>query len=165
MARFQQNADAAESILRRDSEYLLPVYARFPVVMERGEGVHLFDTSGNRYLDMMAGLGVNALGHAHPRMVAATADQASEDHPPVAAVLHALRRRTAERLCALSGMAGCLLLHRRSRGGRGCVEAGACLCAAELLRIGSFAWSRCSAAITAAPTDRDVCDRAGQVSR
>ena len=46
--------------------------------MERGEGVFLFDTAGNRYLDLMAGLGVNALGHAHPRMVAAVADQATK---------------------------------------------------------------------------------------
>lgn len=93
-------------MLARDGEWLLPVYARFPVVMERGEGVYLYDTSGNRYLDMMAGLGVNALGHAHPRMVQATADQASklvhlspQYCTPVAGEL-------AQRLCALSGMSG-----------------------------------------------------------
>ncbi len=105
MSRFQQNSQA-KPILRRDSEYLLPVYARFPVVMERGEGVHLFDTSGRRYLDMMAGLGVNALGHAHPRMVAATADQAAKivHLSPLYCAPHA--GELAERLCALSGMAG-----------------------------------------------------------
>lgn len=65
-------------VLRRDNEYLLPVYNRYQVVMDRGEGVYLFDTDGNRYLDLMAGLGVNALGHAHPRMVAAMADQAAK---------------------------------------------------------------------------------------
>ncbi len=93
-------------MLERDREWLLPVYARFPIVMERGEGVYLFDTSGNRYLDMMAGLGVNALGHAHPRMVRATADQARmlvhlspQYCTPYAGEL-------AERLCALSGMEG-----------------------------------------------------------
>ncbi len=93
-------------MLARDGEWLLPVYARFPVVMERGEGVYLYDTSGNRYLDMMAGLGVNALGHAHPRMVQATADQTSklvhlspQYCTPVAGEL-------AQRLCALSGMSG-----------------------------------------------------------
>ncbi len=105
MSRFHQDAPAAK-LLARDSEWLLPVYARFPVVMERGEGVYLFDTSGNRYLDMMAGLGVNALGHAHPRMVQATADQAGklvhlspQYCTPVAGEL-------AERLCMLSNMSG-----------------------------------------------------------
>ena len=66
MVDLRQNADA-RSILERDGEHLLPVYARYPVVMERGEGVDLFDSSGNRYLDLMASLGVDALGHAHPR--------------------------------------------------------------------------------------------------
>ena len=105
MARFGQNP-AAEAILRRDSESLLPVYARFPVVMERGEGVYLWDSSGNRYLDMMAGLGVNALGHAHPRMVRATADQAAKiiHLSPQYCAPHA--GELAERLCDLSGMAG-----------------------------------------------------------
>ncbi|GAA3764864.1 aspartate aminotransferase family protein [Terriglobus aquaticus] len=105
MNLFHQNSDA-ERMLERDREWLLPVYARFPIVMERGEGVYLFDTSGNRYLDMMAGLGVNALGHAHPRMVRATADQARmlvhlspQYCTPYAGEL-------AERLCALSGMEG-----------------------------------------------------------
>ena len=77
MVDLRQNAEA-RSILDRDGEYLLPVYARYPVVMERGEGVYLLDSSGNRYLDLMGGLGVNAVGHAHPRMVAAIADQAAK---------------------------------------------------------------------------------------
>ena len=105
MARFQQNSKA-EPVLRRDSEFLLPVYARFPVVMERGEGVHLFDSSGHRYLDMMAGLGVNALGHAHPRMVAATADQAAKIIHLSPQYCTPYAGELGERLCALSGMAG-----------------------------------------------------------
>ncbi len=77
MSFFHQD-DHAQHILDRDSAHLLPVYARFPVVMDHGKGVYLYDTSGNRYLDLMAGLGVNALGHAHPRMVAAMAGQAGQ---------------------------------------------------------------------------------------
>ncbi len=117
MVRFQQSP-AAEPVLRRDSEYLLPVYARFPVVMDRGEGVHLFDTSGNRYLDMMAGLGVNALGHAHPRMVAATADQAAKIIHLSPQYCTPYAGELAERLCALSGMAGVFF----STGGAEAVE-------------------------------------------
>jgi acetylornithine/N-succinyldiaminopimelate aminotransferase len=105
MARFHQNS-AAEVMLRRDSEYSLPVYARFPVVMERGEGVYLWDSSGNRYLDMMAGLGVNAVGHAHPRMVAAMADQAARIIHLSPQYVTPYAGELGERLCALSGMAG-----------------------------------------------------------
>jgi acetylornithine/succinyldiaminopimelate/putrescine aminotransferase len=104
--RAQQLHEAADEVLARDDQFLLPVYARYPVVMERGEGCRLFDADGHPYLDMMGGLGVNALGHAHPRMLAAMADQAAklvhlspQFSNPWASLL-------AERLCALSGMAG-----------------------------------------------------------
>ncbi len=105
MARFHQNP-AAEALLRRDSAYSLPVYARFPVVMERGEGVYVWDSSGHRYLDMMAGLGVNAVGHAHPRMVAAMADQAAKIIHLSPQYVTPYAGELGERLCALSGMAG-----------------------------------------------------------
>lgn len=97
---------------------MLPVYARFPVVMERGEGVFLFDTDGNRYLDMMAGLGVNALGHAHPRMTAALADQAGRLIHLSPQYANRLPVELAERLCALSGMKGVFF----STGGSEAVE-------------------------------------------
>jgi predicted acetylornithine/succinylornithine family transaminase len=105
MFDLRQDADA-QTILERDAETLLPVYNRYPVVMDHGAGVYLFDTSGNRYLDTMAGLGVNALGHAHPRMVAAMAEQAGKlVH---LSPLYASRYpgELAERLCTLAGMKG-----------------------------------------------------------
>ena len=105
MSLFRQKADA-QLVLDRDASYLLPVYARFPVVMDHGKGVYLYDTSGQRYLDLMAGLGVNAVGHAHPRMVAAMADQAAKlIH---LSPLYASRYpgELAEKLCQLSGMKG-----------------------------------------------------------
>lgn len=105
MSLFRQQADA-QLVLDRDASHLLPVYARFPVVMDHGKGVYLYDTSGQRYLDLMAGLGVNAVGHAHPRMVAAMADQAAKlVH---LSPLYASRYpgELAEKLCQLSGMKG-----------------------------------------------------------
>ena len=105
MVDLRQNAEA-RSILERDGEHLLPVYARYPVVMERGEGVYLFDSSGNRYLDLMAGLGVNALGHAHPRMVAAMADQATKIVHLSPQYASRYPGELGERLCAMSGMKG-----------------------------------------------------------
>src|SRR5579875_1210640 len=117
MVDLRQNADA-RSILERDGDHLLPVYARYPVVMERGAGVYLWDSSGNRYLDLMAGLGVNALGHAHPRMVAAMVDQASRLVHLSPQYANRYPIELAERLCALSGMKGVFF----STGGSEAVE-------------------------------------------
>jgi acetylornithine/N-succinyldiaminopimelate aminotransferase len=57
---------------------MMPVYARADIAMERGEGAHLIDTNGKRYLDFIAGIGVNALGHGHPHLVGALQAQAAK---------------------------------------------------------------------------------------
>jgi acetylornithine/N-succinyldiaminopimelate aminotransferase len=57
---------------------LMPTYARLPVTFTHGEGVYLFDAQGNRYLDGIAGIGVNSLGHAHPSVTKTIADQAAK---------------------------------------------------------------------------------------
>ncbi|MGI4828939.1 MAG: aspartate aminotransferase family protein [Janthinobacterium lividum] len=118
MSTFVQQDPEALAFLRRDAEVLLPVYARFPVVMERGEGVYLFDNAGRRYLDLMAGLGVNALGHAHPRMVQAIAEQAGQLVHLSPQYANRYPIELAERLCALSGMRGVFF----STGGSEAVE-------------------------------------------
>jgi predicted acetylornithine/succinylornithine family transaminase len=59
-----------------EREYLLQNYARYPLVLARGKGCHVYDVEGRRYLDFIAGIGVNALGHAHPRILAAIREQA-----------------------------------------------------------------------------------------
>ncbi len=51
--------------------HLMNTYARLPVSFVRGEGVWLWDDQGKRYLDAIAGIAVNSLGHAHPKLVAA----------------------------------------------------------------------------------------------
>jgi acetylornithine/N-succinyldiaminopimelate aminotransferase len=56
----------------------MPVYARADIQMERGEGCYLFDTEGRRYLDFIAGIGVNGLGHSHPALVRALAEQGAK---------------------------------------------------------------------------------------
>jgi len=83
---------------------LMNTYARLPLAFERGEGVWLWDESGRRYLDALSGIAVNGLGHAHPRLVRALADQA-------ATLIHTSnlyrvprQEQLAERLCAVSGM-------------------------------------------------------------
>ena len=83
---------------------VMQTYAPQPVAFDRGDGAWLFDTDGRRYLDLLAGIAVNTLGHNHPRLVAAIADQASK-------IIHTsnlfeipLRRQFAQRLVDLSGM-------------------------------------------------------------
>lgn len=117
MGEFNQGLEA-ERVLRRDEECMLPVYARYPVVMERGQGVYLFDEDGNRYLDLMGGLGVNALGHAHPRMVAAMVDQAGKMVHLSPQYSNRNVSLLAERLCGLAGMTGAFF----STGGSEAVE-------------------------------------------
>lgn len=58
------------------STAILPVYGPAPVVFERGEGVRLYDDKGRAYLDFIAGIAVNSLGHAHPALVKALTEQA-----------------------------------------------------------------------------------------
>ena len=84
--------------------HLMNTYARQPVSFARGEGVWLWDEQGKRYLDALAGIAVNGLGHAHPKLVRAIAEQAGK-------VIHTsnLYRVTrqeelADRLAQLSGM-------------------------------------------------------------
>ncbi len=60
------------------TSHLLPTYARINLAFERGEGAWLIATNGDRYLDFASGVAVNALGHAHPRLVAALAEQAQK---------------------------------------------------------------------------------------
>ena len=67
---------SAQQIMDLEREYVLQNYARYPLVLARGKGCQVYDLEGRRYLDFIAGIGVNALGHAHPRIVAAIREQA-----------------------------------------------------------------------------------------
>ena len=66
----------SQSVMALEKEYLLQNYARYPLVLDRGKGCYLYDLDGKRYLDMISGIGVNALGHAHPRIVKVIREQA-----------------------------------------------------------------------------------------
>ncbi len=59
-----------------ERDYLLQNYARYPLVIARGKGCYVYSPDGRRYLDFIAGIGVNALGHAHPRILKAIREQA-----------------------------------------------------------------------------------------
>ncbi len=68
---------AAPDVVELEKEYLLQNYGRYPLVLHRGDGPYMWDVNGKRYLDLIAGIGVNALGQNHPRIVKAIAEQAA----------------------------------------------------------------------------------------
>lgn len=93
-----------EHIAELEGKYLLHTYSRYPVVLARGKGVFLFDTEGKRYLDFVSGLGVNALGHSHPRIVKTIRDQAAKLLHVSNLYYHEYQGLLAEKLCTLSGL-------------------------------------------------------------
>jgi acetylornithine/N-succinyldiaminopimelate aminotransferase len=68
-------ADIQRSIQNAFEEFVVPTYARFDLVLERGEGSYVWDVNGKRYLDLGGGIAVCALGHAHPEMTKALTEQ------------------------------------------------------------------------------------------
>lgn len=93
-----------DQIAERERQFLLQTYSRYPVVLSRGKGVFLYDIAGKRYLDFVSGLGVNALGHAHPRIVKKIREQAAKLIHVSNLYYHEYQGPLAEKLCALSGM-------------------------------------------------------------
>ena len=94
----------AEQIIERERQHVLPVYARYPVVLGRGEGVWVYDVEGKRYLDLIGGIGVNALGHAHPRMVRVIQEQCTKLIHISNLFYGEYQGELADKICSLSGM-------------------------------------------------------------
>ena len=67
-----------EQMVELEKRYLLGTYNRYPIALTRGKGVFLYDLEDRRYLDFVSGLGVNALGHGHPRIVKTIREQAGK---------------------------------------------------------------------------------------
>lgn len=84
--------------------YLMNTYARQSVTFAKGEGVWLWDETGKKYLDAVAGVAVNSLGHAHPRLSQAVCEQAQTLIHTSNLYQIAKQAALAERLCTLAGM-------------------------------------------------------------
>ncbi len=91
-------------IRERESRHVLQTYKRQPVAFVRGSGVHLYDVDGKDYLDFVTGIGVAALGHAHPGLTAAIADQAATLIHTSNLYYHPFQAEAATRLAQLSGL-------------------------------------------------------------
>jgi len=95
---------AAQQVIEREREFLVQNYSRYPLVLERGEGCYVYDVEGNRYLDFIAGIGVNALGHAHPRIVNVIREQAGLLIHSSNLYYHRFQGALAQRLAQVSGL-------------------------------------------------------------
>jgi len=97
----------AQETMDLERDYLLQNYARYPLVLARGKGCYLYDTDGKRYLDFISGIGVNALGHAHPRLVKVIREQAALLIHSSNLYYHQYQGKLAKRLCEMSGLQRC----------------------------------------------------------
>jgi acetylornithine/N-succinyldiaminopimelate aminotransferase len=93
-----------DDVVARESRHVLQTYRRNAVTLVRGEGVRLFDANGREYYDLLSGIGVAALGHAHPGLARAVADQAKTLIHTSNLFFHPLQGQLAERLASLSGL-------------------------------------------------------------
>ncbi|MBI3208239.1 MAG: aspartate aminotransferase family protein [Candidatus Solibacter usitatus] len=104
MTETEPALSVAQQIMDLDRQYVMQTYARYPLVLQRGRGCYVWDVEGKRYLDLLSGIGVNAFGHAHPRIVRAIREQAGK-------MIHCsnlyhgeYQAKLAERLCMMSGL-------------------------------------------------------------
>ena len=92
------------SVIRSEKKLLLPTYDRHKILFERGRGVYLWDARGDRYLDFLSGIGVNALGHGHPAIQAVLKRQASRLIHVSNLFFHQYQAELAEQLTRISGL-------------------------------------------------------------
>jgi acetylornithine/N-succinyldiaminopimelate aminotransferase len=92
------------SVSRLEGKLLLPTYERQPILFERGQGVHLWDSEGKKYLDFLSGIGVNALGHNHPAIQAVIKRQAGRLIHISNLFFHEYQAELAHLLVEISGL-------------------------------------------------------------
>ena len=107
--------------LRTRQQYILQMYQRPDFVLDRGEGVYLFDTVGRRYLDCVAGIAVNALGYGDPDVARAIAEHAG-GLIHTSNLYHAPGRRAGTAACRKLVCRPCVSEQQRRRGQRGCAQ-------------------------------------------
>ena len=87
-----------------EKKYVLGTYARYEILVDRGTGAYLIDKSNKRYLDLLAGIGVNSLGYNHPRVKQALRKQIKKPLHVSNLIYHEYQGRLAEKLSKISGM-------------------------------------------------------------
>jgi predicted acetylornithine/succinylornithine family transaminase len=96
--------DTQDAVADREARFLLQTYDRAPVTIDRGQGCTFWDIEGRRYLDFITGIGVNALGYSHPRLLRIVREQAGRCLHTSNLFYHRYQGALAERLAAWSGL-------------------------------------------------------------
>lgn len=78
MENTQASTATSTDYQKIDQQYYLQVFRRFPITLERGQGSYVWDTHGKKYIDALAGIAVNSVGHCHPKVVQAIQAQAAQ---------------------------------------------------------------------------------------
>jgi acetylornithine aminotransferase/acetylornithine/N-succinyldiaminopimelate aminotransferase len=99
-----QNISALAAIQQQEQALLIPTYERYPVLFERGEGAYLYDAEGKKYLDLLSGIGVNALGYGHPAIEQALIAQAKRVVHVSNLFFHEYQAKLAGLLTKISGL-------------------------------------------------------------
>lgn len=112
----------ADDVQTRELRHVLQTYRRQPVTFVRGEGVRLYDAEGREYLDLLSGIGVSSLGHGHPRLVRAIAEQAETLIHTSNLFYHPLQGQLAERLATLSGLPRAFFCNSGTEANEACLK-------------------------------------------
>ena len=111
-----------DDIKALEAQHVVTTYKRQPVAFVRGSGSRLYDVEGREYLDFISGIGVTSLGHAHPGLAAAIAEQASTLLHTSNLYYHPLQGQVAARLTKMSGMARAFFANSGTEAVEGCLK-------------------------------------------
>ena len=111
-----------DDIKALEAQHVVTTYKRQPVAFVRGSGSRLYDVDGREYLDFISGIGVASLGHAHPGLAAAIADQAATLLHTSNLYYHPLQGQAAARLTKISGMARAFFANSGTEAVEGCLK-------------------------------------------
>jgi predicted acetylornithine/succinylornithine family transaminase len=111
-----------DEIRGREERHVLQTYRRQAVAFVRGAGVRLYDVDGREYLDLVSGIGVASLGHAHPGLAAAIADQAATLLHTSNLYFHPYQAEAAGRLTALSGLQRAFFCNSGTEANEACLK-------------------------------------------
>jgi len=105
-----------------EAQHVLQTYKRQPVVLERGEGVRLYDDQGRAYLDFLSGIGVASLGHGHAGLARALGDQAGSLAHTSNLYFHPLQGELAAKLSALTGLERAFFCNSGTEANEACLK-------------------------------------------
>jgi acetylornithine aminotransferase/acetylornithine/N-succinyldiaminopimelate aminotransferase len=121
-SRAPDASSSLDEIRALERDHVVQTYRRAPVAFVRGEGVWLVDTEGRRYLDLLSGIGVASLGHAHAGLARALAAQASTLVHTSNLYFHPLQGQVASHLAALSGLPRAFLCNSGTEAVEACLK-------------------------------------------